>query len=94
MTDISPQKESEAKLQQSEAFLEEAQRIAQIGNWSFDLNTKKITWSDELFRMFGRDPNDPEPDYDDYLNEYSPRRSSDIRKSCGENHGRRDTLCF
>ncbi|MEO1624074.1 MAG: response regulator [Bacteroidota bacterium] len=36
--------------------LEESQRIAHIGNWEFDPNSKKFTASDEVFRIFGLAP--------------------------------------
>ncbi|MEB3228836.1 MAG: PAS domain-containing protein [Synechocystis sp.] len=70
MTDVTVQKESEAKLKASEMALAEAQRLAHIGSWSFEIKTQTITWSDELFRMFGRDPQGSEPDYAKYLNHY------------------------
>lgn len=35
-----------------EAQLEEAQRVAKIGSWSFDVKTKKITWSKQMFIIF------------------------------------------
>ena len=66
-TDISDRKQTEELLQKSETALIEAQRIAHIGNWSFDIQSQKITWSKELFHMFGLDPNQPEPAYEDYL---------------------------
>ncbi len=37
------------------AHLKSAQRIAQLGSWEFDPLTEEITWSDEVFRIFGRD---------------------------------------
>ena len=40
-------------LRQSEADLAEAQRVAKIGNWTFDLATSKMRWSRELYRIFG-----------------------------------------
>lgn len=40
-------------LRQSEADLAEAQRVAKIGNWTFDLATSKLRWSRELYRIFG-----------------------------------------
>src|ERR1700754_1804867 len=40
-------------LRDSEARLEEAQRIAHVGYWQRDLGTNLITWSDESLRIFG-----------------------------------------
>ncbi|MFM7601009.1 MAG: PAS domain-containing protein [Pseudanabaena sp.] len=65
--EISDRKQAEALLQKSEAALIEAQGIAHIGNWSFDIQSQKITWSKELFYMFELDPSQPEPSYADYL---------------------------
>jgi len=48
-------------LTERQKILEEAQRLAHIGNWSFDLRTGVSTWSDELFRIFARDPALPPP---------------------------------
>jgi signal transduction histidine kinase len=36
--------------------LEEAQRVARIGDWDYDLETGEIRWSSQLFEMYGRDP--------------------------------------
>ncbi|WP_171974756.1 PAS domain-containing protein [Leptolyngbya sp. 'hensonii'] len=65
--DITDRKQVEEQLRQSEAALLEAQRVAHIGNWDFDLQTQKISWSQELYRMFGLDPTQPEPSYAEYL---------------------------
>jgi len=61
--DITARKQAENKLRKSETDLAAAQKVAQIGNWEFDLGTKKITWSEEVFRIFGLDPNQSEPSY-------------------------------
>jgi PAS domain S-box-containing protein len=58
--------QAEAALQKSAASLAEAQRVAQVGNWEFDLDTQTISWSEELFRLFGRDPALGQPTYDDF----------------------------
>jgi len=70
--DISDRKQEEAKRRDSEIALAEAQRIAHIGNWSFELDTSKIYWSEELFRMFGLDPKKTEPTYPEYLTLIAP----------------------
>jgi PAS domain S-box-containing protein len=43
-------------LRESEARLEEAQRIAHVGYWEHDLGTDLVTWSDESYRIFGLAP--------------------------------------
>lgn len=71
-TDISDRKRAEEQLRKSEAALAEAQRVAHLGNWELDVATKKITWSDELFRIFGFDPTQPEPAYAEHFQHIYP----------------------
>jgi len=66
-TDISDRRQVEEQLRRSEAYLLEAQRIAHVGSWEFDVATQKITWSAETFRMFGRDPAQQEPTYKELI---------------------------
>jgi len=67
LLDITSRKQVEELLQRSEFILIEAQSVAHIGNWEFDIQSQKISWSKELFLMFGLAPNQPEPDFTDYL---------------------------
>jgi PAS domain S-box-containing protein len=53
--DISERKRAEAALSESRAHLLEAQRIAGIGSWSLDLRTNALTWSEQIYRIFGVD---------------------------------------
>lgn len=46
-----------------EARLAEAQRLAHVGSFECELNTRKISWSEELFRIFGLNPAEGEPNY-------------------------------
>ncbi|TYQ26915.1 response regulator [Pseudanabaena sp. UWO310] len=50
-------------LQKSEARLREAQQIAHLGSWEIDLSTQKLSWSEELFKIFVLDSNYAEPTY-------------------------------
>jgi PAS domain S-box-containing protein len=43
-------------LEASNARLEEAQRVAQVGHWEWDLGTSEVVWSDETYRIFGLKP--------------------------------------
>src|SRR5690348_13966179 len=43
-------------LQESKAWLEEAQRVAHVGYWVWDLETNRVIWSDETYRIFGLPP--------------------------------------
>ncbi|OUL20428.1 PAS domain S-box protein [Nostoc sp. 106C] len=70
--DITQQKQMEAQLRKSAAHLATAQRIANLGSWEFDLQTQTAIWSDEVFRILGRDPRSAIPSYDKMLQYIHP----------------------
>jgi PAS domain S-box-containing protein len=41
------------RLRESESRFVEAQRIAHIGSWEWDIAANRVTWSDELHRIYG-----------------------------------------
>lgn len=61
--DISDRKLAEEQLVKSDAHLKVAQRISKLGSWEFDLRTGNVIWSEEVFRIFGRDPAIGTPTY-------------------------------
>jgi diguanylate cyclase (GGDEF)-like protein/PAS domain S-box-containing protein len=70
--DISELRRAEEALRESEARLKEAQRIAHIGNWELDLVTDRLTWSDEIFRIFEIEPRGFGPSYKAFLDRVHP----------------------
>ena len=54
--DISDRKRIEQSLREREAGLAEAQRIANLGNWDLNLRTDTLSWTDEIYRIFGLTP--------------------------------------
>ncbi len=54
--DITEQKKAQEKVRKSKSLLLEAQELACLGNWEWDLITNEITFSDELYKMLGFDP--------------------------------------
>src|SRR5437899_6790555 len=44
------------ELRESKARLEEAQRVAHVGYWVWDLDSDRVTWSDETCRIYGLIP--------------------------------------
>lgn len=57
ITDITERKQIENALKNSEQRLAEAQHIAHIGSWEWNLKTGDINWSNELYSIYGVDPN-------------------------------------
>jgi PAS domain S-box-containing protein len=56
----------------NESFLSEAQRIAKIGSWEWNVQTGKFFWSDEMYRIFGEVKGNFIPTYEDFLNHVHP----------------------
>lgn len=54
-TDITRMKESQEELTASKERLEEAQTLAHMGNWRVEPNSDRLYWSEEIYRIFGRD---------------------------------------
>src|SRR6476469_148211 len=54
--DITDRKVAETAIRESQRPLKEAQRLAHVGNWELDAATETLTWSEELFRIFGLEP--------------------------------------
>ncbi len=69
---ITKRKEAEIALRESSQQLKKAQEVAHLGYWSFDLVSQKITWSEEVFRIFGLDPHQGEPSFEQNLQLYHP----------------------
>jgi PAS domain S-box-containing protein len=59
-------------LKDSEKGLAEAQKMAHIGNWEWDIAADKAYWSEEMYRIFGRDLRKAAPSYNEYLNYIHP----------------------
>jgi len=65
--DITERKKVEAALRNSETGLAEAQRIAHLGSWEWNIVENKLFWSDEVYRIFGIKPQKFEFTYDTFL---------------------------
>ncbi len=79
-----------AELEISRRQLVEAQQLARIGSWEWDLATGAVTWSPELYRIYGLEPGAIEVSYEEFLARVHPddRASVDERnRRCFETHG-------
>lgn len=70
--DITDRKAMEEELRKSNARLEDAQRIAHLGSWEWDILSGEISWSDEVFRIFGFYAQAFIPTYDSFMNVIHP----------------------
>jgi PAS domain S-box-containing protein len=70
--DVSEKKQAEEKLTQQRRHLVDAQALAHLGSWDWDIDTGKARWSDELFRIFGHEPGSISVTYDTFLASLHP----------------------
>jgi PAS domain S-box-containing protein len=59
--DVTERKRVEEKLRQSEAYLQESQRLGHMGSWAYNVSSGALFASPELFRIFGRNPDQEKP---------------------------------
>lgn len=60
-------KRAEAQLRSSQQQLAEAQKLAHIGSWDWNIPADRLSWSDELYRIFGLDPGGFQLTYQTFL---------------------------
>src|ERR1700757_1426320 len=65
MQDITERKRAEEALQETQFYLSEGQRLAHMGSWAF--NDSGHYWSDELYKIYGLDPQNGAPTVEQYL---------------------------
>jgi PAS domain S-box-containing protein len=68
--EISERKQVEEQHKQSERQLAEAQHMAHVGSWNWDLQSNALSWSDELYRIFGVDTQAFNPAYEEFVVEF------------------------
>lgn len=65
ITDTTERKRAEAALRQTEAYLEEAQRLTHTGSWAWNVARREnVHWSQEQYRLFGLDPRSDSPSFE------------------------------
>ncbi len=65
--DITERKRREEALNKSESRLTDAQKLAHLGNYEFEVPEGEVIWSEETFRILGRDPSLGEPTIEEYM---------------------------
>jgi PAS domain S-box-containing protein len=73
---ITERKLAELALAERERQLQEAHRIARLGNWSWDAPADKVVWSEEVYRAFGLEPGQDPPSFDRIRSLHTPRSRS------------------
>jgi PAS domain S-box-containing protein len=82
--DITERKEAEGALQKIKTSLSDAQRIAHLGNWDWDIGANVLLWSDEVYRIFGYAPQEFGATYGSFMNSVHPDDRDFVKKSVEE----------
>ncbi len=69
--DITEQVNARELLRDSEGRLKNAERLAQVGHWQWDLRANRVSGSEEMFRIFGK-PKDYKPSFEGFLQDLMP----------------------
>jgi PAS domain S-box-containing protein len=70
--DVTDRKVAEIALASSEASLKQAQAVAHVGSWDWDIVADEVTWSDELYRIYGLTRDTFVPTFRGYLEHVFP----------------------
>jgi PAS domain S-box-containing protein len=84
--DITDRKLAEAALQQSQFYLAEGQRLAQMGSWAFNPSGSFDYWSQELFKIYGLDPQNGAPTLEQYLATLHPQDRDSMAETIKRMH--------
>ncbi|GAB3786176.1 EAL domain-containing protein [Dyella agri] len=65
--DITERKQADQQLQQQQRLLDQAQQLARVGSWSWEVASNRVRWSTELYRIYGVDPASHAATFEAYL---------------------------
>ncbi len=79
LRDATARKRVEQELRRRERQLEEAQAIAHLGSWEWDVIEGTIRWSDEMYRVYGLEPGSVEVSFEGFLARVHPEDRDRVR---------------
>ena len=77
--DVTQRKQVEDYLRHRESLLAQAERLADLGSWEWNLETSQVTWSDHRYRLFGLDPQSQPPTIDNFFGHVHPDDRERVR---------------
>jgi diguanylate cyclase (GGDEF)-like protein/PAS domain S-box-containing protein len=72
LTDISERVKTRGVLEERTGMLAEAEHLAHLGHWRWDIGSDKLSWSEEIYRIRGLDPRRTDPDFNLTVSTYHP----------------------
>ena len=80
--DVTDRKCAEEELRRSRRRLEEAEKVAHVGSWEWDVSTGDLTWTAEMYRLFGVSPDDFRPRYEESMARVHPDDRAYVDEVC------------
>lgn len=79
--DMTESKLAEEALLESQSSLKEAQKLARLGSWEWDINKGEIFWSDQMYDIFGLNPDEFDLNRDSFMQLVHPDDLNDVLQS-------------
>jgi PAS domain S-box-containing protein len=76
---LAERSEAQRELAAANASLAEAQEVAHLGSWEWDIGSDRVVWSDELYRLWGLEPQSVALTYERYLDSVHPADRERVR---------------
>lgn len=89
--DITNRKQMELQLIHSENRLLVSQKIAHIGSWEWNIETGELTWTDEIYRIFGQKPQEYTPTYEKFVQMVHPEDRDSVIQAVNASVANADT---
>jgi PAS domain S-box-containing protein len=78
--DITERRVAEEALRRREAYLADAQRLSHTGSWAWNVRTRALFWSEELFRIYGLNPQETAPTWAEFMERVHPEDRAQIEE--------------
>ena len=73
---------TEERLANMQALLSQTQSIARVGGWEYDVALRKMTWTDEVYNIYGVDPKTYDPnDLEKDISFYAPGDLEEVKNA-------------
>lgn len=92
--DLGDAAEVSARLARLERQFAEVQRLASLGSWEWDIRADRVTWSDELYRIYGLRPGEFAATYEAFLERIHPEDRELVDRTVQEAYATRRAYAF
>lgn len=79
--DVTERKKAVEQLKESERRLARAEQMAHLGSWEWNIPSNKVTWSEELYRIYGLKTGEFEGTYQEFLRHVHPEDQARVART-------------